>query len=187
MRRDTLNDEIAALRPDGRVRGRDDAGRRRQADARRGLQEGRRLHAVPGPRAVRGAGAQGQRDCRCSSCSAGIVGCIAGFGLCYWVSVIAYPLNIGGRPFNSWPSFIPVTFEVTILLASLTCGRRHDPAQRPADAVPPGVQRQALRRAREPGRPVPRDRSGRSEVRRRRRRARSSRSWERREVNDIEP
>ena len=50
----------------------------------------------------------------------GIFGCIAGFGLCYWVSVIAYPLNVGGRPFNSWPSFIPVTFEVTILLASLT-------------------------------------------------------------------
>ncbi len=50
----------------------------------------------------------------------GIIGCIAGFGLCYYVSVIAYPLNIGGRPFNSWPSFIPVTFEVTILLASLT-------------------------------------------------------------------
>jgi hypothetical protein len=50
----------------------------------------------------------------------GIAGCFAGFSLCYWVSVVAYPLNIGGRPFNSWPSFIPVTFEVTILLASLT-------------------------------------------------------------------
>ena len=51
----------------------------------------------------------------------GIVGCIAGFGLCYWVSVIAYPLNVGGRPLNSWPSFIPVTFEITILMAALTC------------------------------------------------------------------
>ena len=51
---------------------------------------------------------------------AGITGCLAGFGLCYWVSAIAYPLNIGGRPLNSWPSFIPVTFEVTILLASFT-------------------------------------------------------------------
>ena len=50
----------------------------------------------------------------------GIAGCCAGFGLCYWVSTIAYPLNVGGRPLNSWPSFIPVTFEVTILLASLT-------------------------------------------------------------------
>ena len=50
----------------------------------------------------------------------GITGACAGFGLCYWVSVIAYPLNIGGRPLNSWPSFIPVTFEVTILLASFT-------------------------------------------------------------------
>jgi hypothetical protein len=50
----------------------------------------------------------------------GIAGMLGGFGLCYWVSVIAYPLNIGGRPFNSWPSFIPVTFETTILLAALT-------------------------------------------------------------------
>ena len=50
----------------------------------------------------------------------GILGCLGGFGLCYWVSVIAYPLNIGGRPYNSWPSFIPVTFETTILVASLT-------------------------------------------------------------------
>ena len=50
---------------------------------------------------------------------AGITGCLAGFGLCYWTQVIAYPLNIGGRPFNSWPSFIPVTFETTILGAAL--------------------------------------------------------------------
>jgi hypothetical protein len=49
----------------------------------------------------------------------GIVGMIAGFGLCYWVSTTAYPLNIGGRPLNSWPAFIPVTFEVTILVGSI--------------------------------------------------------------------
>ena len=48
----------------------------------------------------------------------GIAGMFAGFGLCYWVSAVAYPLNIGGRPLNSWPSFIPVTFELTILFAS---------------------------------------------------------------------
>jgi ActD protein len=52
----------------------------------------------------------------------GITGMLAGFGLCYWTSVIAYPMNIGGRPFNSWPSFIPVTFETTILFAAFTAG-----------------------------------------------------------------
>lgn len=49
----------------------------------------------------------------------GIVGCLVGFALQYWVSAVAYPLNIGGRPLNSWPSFVPVTFEMTILFASL--------------------------------------------------------------------
>ena len=54
----------------------------------------------------------------------GLVGCLGGFLLQYWVSVSAYPENIGDRPLNSWPSFIPVTFELTILLAALTavCG-----------------------------------------------------------------
>ncbi|MBT6902684.1 MAG: DUF3341 domain-containing protein [Gemmatimonadetes bacterium] len=50
---------------------------------------------------------------------AGVLGAMAGYGLCYYVSVIDYPLNVGGRPFHSGPSFIPVTFELTILFSAL--------------------------------------------------------------------
>ncbi|MEK7412437.1 MAG: DUF3341 domain-containing protein, partial [Planctomycetota bacterium] len=49
-----------------------------------------------------------------------LVGCASGFLLQYWGSVSYYPLNIGGRPLNSWPAFIPITFEMTILLAALS-------------------------------------------------------------------
>jgi hypothetical protein len=52
--------------------------------------------------------------------AAGIVGGLSGYSLCYWISAVAYPLNIGGRPLHSGPSFIPVTFELTILFAALT-------------------------------------------------------------------
>lgn len=50
----------------------------------------------------------------------GITGMLVGFGLCYWVSVMRYPLNIGGRPFNSWPAFVVPMFETTILFSALT-------------------------------------------------------------------
>jgi hypothetical protein len=50
----------------------------------------------------------------------GIVGLLAGWGLEYWSSVIEYPMNIGGRPVNSWPSFIVPAFETTILFAAGT-------------------------------------------------------------------
>ena len=48
----------------------------------------------------------------------GIIGGLTGLGLQIFTSAIDYPLNVGGRPLISWPSFVPVTFEMTILLAS---------------------------------------------------------------------
>jgi hypothetical protein len=50
----------------------------------------------------------------------GLCGGIGGYLLQYWVSVVAYPVNIGGKPMHSWPAFIPVTFECTILVAALS-------------------------------------------------------------------
>ena len=50
----------------------------------------------------------------------GLLGGIAGYGLEYWTQAVAYPLNVGGRPYNSWPQYIPVTFETTVLGAALS-------------------------------------------------------------------
>jgi len=49
----------------------------------------------------------------------GILGGVGGYTLEWWASTIAYPLNIAGKPLHSWPMFIPVTFECTILVAAL--------------------------------------------------------------------
>ena len=49
----------------------------------------------------------------------GIIGGIAGYLLQYWVTVWYYPLNIGGRPLHSWPAYIVITFEMTVLFAAL--------------------------------------------------------------------
>jgi hypothetical protein len=51
----------------------------------------------------------------------GIMGMIGGYALEYWTQVIAYPLNIGGRPLHSWVAYIPPAYETTILLAALSC------------------------------------------------------------------
>lgn len=51
----------------------------------------------------------------------GIVGGVLGYALCYWTSAVDYPIIVGGRPFHSWPSFVPVTFECTVLGAALAC------------------------------------------------------------------
>ena len=50
----------------------------------------------------------------------GLIGGIGGYAMQYWVSAVAYPINVGGRPLHSWPAFIPVTFECTILMAALS-------------------------------------------------------------------
>ena len=50
----------------------------------------------------------------------GVTGLLAGIGLQEWVHTVAYPLNIGGKPLNSWPMFVPVAFEMTILFAALS-------------------------------------------------------------------
>ena len=49
----------------------------------------------------------------------GLTGALAGYGLQYWASTIAYPFNVGGRPLHSWPAFIVPTFETTILFSAL--------------------------------------------------------------------
>ena len=52
--------------------------------------------------------------------AAGITGALAGYGMEYWTQVVAYPMNIGGRPFHAWVSFIPPAFETTILFAAFS-------------------------------------------------------------------
>jgi len=50
----------------------------------------------------------------------GLLGCTGAFILQWWINTISYPVNIAGRPLNSWPSFIIVTFEMTILFSGLS-------------------------------------------------------------------
>ncbi len=52
--------------------------------------------------------------------AAGLTGFLFAFGLQYWTSAVDWPINVAGKPFNSWPAFVPVMFELTVLFAGLS-------------------------------------------------------------------
>jgi hypothetical protein len=99
----------------------DDTGRLLSA-AGRVYREGYRNIDAFSPAPIHGlAEAMGQDDRRITKFTlfGGLAGLTAGYSLGYWVSVIAYPLNIGGRPLHSWPAFIVPAYETTILFSAL--------------------------------------------------------------------
>jgi len=50
----------------------------------------------------------------------GLIGLLIGLGFQYWSSATSWPLNVGGKPFDSLPAFIPVGFEMTVLVGGLS-------------------------------------------------------------------
>jgi hypothetical protein len=49
-----------------------------------------------------------------------IIGGLSGYLMQYWCDAVDYPINVGGRPYHSWPAFIVITFEMTILFGAIS-------------------------------------------------------------------
>jgi hypothetical protein len=49
-----------------------------------------------------------------------VVGTAVGYSMQYWTMKVDYPFDVGGRPENSWPAFLPIVFEVMVLVASIS-------------------------------------------------------------------
>ena len=93
------------------------------AAARRAYEAGYRKMDTFSPFPVEEAWeAIGHHDRRLSKIvlAGGLTGLLTGIGLQEWVHELAYPINIAGKPLNSWPQFVPVCFELTILFAALS-------------------------------------------------------------------
>ncbi len=91
--------------------------------ARRAHEAGYRLMDAYSPMPVEGlAEAIGFRSSMVQRLvfTAGFLGATGGFMLCWWITVVAYPHNVAGRPLNSWPAYVPITFESMVLVACLT-------------------------------------------------------------------
>jgi hypothetical protein len=92
------------------------------AATRRARQAGYRTMDAYAPYTVEGLAAElGMKRSRIPSVVliAAIVGAGTGFFMQYYSMAIDYPFNSGGRPYNSWPVFIPITFELLVLISSL--------------------------------------------------------------------
>ena len=75
----------------------------------------------------------------------GLLGGLSGYPLQYWISVVSYPMNVGGKPYHSWPAFIVVTFEMTILFGGISAVFGMLALNGSAHAVPSRVQCATLR------------------------------------------
>jgi Alternative complex III, ActD subunit len=92
------------------------------AATRRARQAGYREMDAYSPYTVEGLAAElGMRKSRIPSVVfiGALVGAAAGFFMQYYALAVDYPVNTGGRPYNSWPAFIPITFELMVLVGAL--------------------------------------------------------------------